>query len=58
MGAPPDLTDAATELGVTTAELEAALGEPPFDLAAVAETLGVTEAELEAALPAPPVAPS
>lgn len=53
-GGAPDFSDAAAALGVTTADLEAALGQPPFDLTAAAAALGVTEADLEAALPAPP----
>lgn len=53
-GGAVDLADAAEALGVTLAELEAALGAPPPDLAAAAEALGVSVAELEAALPAPP----
>lgn len=51
---PPDLTDAADELGVSVTELEAALGQPPFDFDAAAAQLGVTAADLEAAIPAPP----
>jgi hypothetical protein len=53
-GGPPDFTDAAAKLGVTTAQLQAALGQPPFDLDAAAKTLGVTAEALKAALPAPP----
>jgi hypothetical protein len=53
-GGEPDFTDAAKTLGVTVAELEAALGNPPFDLAAAAKKLGVTAAQLEAALPQRP----
>lgn len=53
-GGAPDFSEAAATLGVTTDELEAALGQPPFDLDAAAATLDVTAAELEAALPAPP----
>jgi len=52
-GGPPDLTEAAATLGVSAADLETALGQPPFDLAAAAATLGVTEAALESAVPAP-----
>ena len=51
-----DLAAAAETLGVTEAELQAALGEPGQgrpDLAAAAESLGVTEAELHAALGIP-----
>lgn len=53
-GAAPDFSDAAATLGVSTEELEAALGQPPFDLEAAAAALGVDAADLEAALPAPP----
>jgi YHYH protein len=53
-GGPPDFTDAATKLGVTADQLQAALGRPPFDLDAAAKTLGVTAEALKAALPAPP----
>lgn len=53
-GQRPDLTSAATKLGVTVAQLEAALGQPPFDLAAAAKKLNVTVAVLQAALPQPP----
>jgi hypothetical protein len=49
-GAPPDLDNAASLLGIDRSELEAALGTPPPDLAAAAEALGITEAELQAAL--------
>ena len=38
---PPDLTRVAEALGVTVAELEAALGPPPPDIAGAAATLGV-----------------
>ncbi|MEM9503751.1 MAG: hypothetical protein AAGA01_07325 [Cyanobacteria bacterium P01_E01_bin.43] len=51
---PPDFDEAATQLGVTTDELMAALGEPPFDLEAAAATLDVTVEELRDALPPPP----
>ena len=40
-GGPPDLTVAAEALGVTVAELQAALGPPPPDIAGAAATLGV-----------------
>ncbi len=40
-GGPPDLTEAAEALGVTVAELQAALGPPPPDIAGAAATLGV-----------------
>jgi len=49
----PDLTAAAATLGVTEADLQAALGTPPPDLAAAATSLGVTEADLQAALGVP-----
>ncbi|MEM7324970.1 MAG: YHYH protein [Actinomycetota bacterium] len=52
-GAPPDLTEAAAALGVTVAELQAALGGPPPDFGAAAETLGITVDELLAVLPGP-----
>ncbi len=51
---PPDLTDAADQLGISVEELEAALGQPPFDFDAIAEQLGVSAADVEAAIPAPP----
>lgn len=54
VGGAPDFTDAATALGVSVEELNAALGQPPFDLDAAATTLGVSAEDLEAALPAPP----
>ena len=50
-GASPDLTDAATTLGVSVTKLESALGGPPPDFEAAAKTLGVTVDELMAALP-------
>ena len=50
----PDFTDAAAMLGVSVADLEAALGDPPPDLQAAAAQLGVTVEQLEAALPPPP----
>jgi hypothetical protein len=50
----PDFTVAAATLGITTAKLEAALGQPPFNLDIAATKLGVTKAALQAALPAPP----
>jgi hypothetical protein len=40
-GGPPDLTEAAEALGVTVAELKAALGPPPPDIAGAAATLRV-----------------
>ena len=40
-GSPPDLTEAAEALGVTVAELQAALGPPPPDIAGAAATFGV-----------------
>jgi hypothetical protein len=40
-GGPPDLIEAAEALGVTGAELEAALGPPPPDIAGAAATVGV-----------------
>ena len=52
-GGGPDLSGAATALGISEEVLAEALGQPPFDLAAVASVLGINEAELEAALPAP-----
>ena len=55
MGGPqPDLAGAAQKLGITQAQLEAALGRKmPPDFLAAAKTLGITEAELKAALGAP-----
>lgn len=52
-GGPPDLTEAATALGITVEELQAALGGPPPDLEAAAETLGVSVERLTSILPAP-----
>ena len=52
-GGPPDLEAAATILGITRQELEAALGPPPPDFAAAAQALGITEQELRAALGVP-----
>lgn len=49
-----DLSAAAAALGVTVAEIEAALGGPPPDIEAAAATLGITVAELQALLPARP----
>ncbi|HND93358.1 MAG TPA: hypothetical protein PLI75_16350 [Anaerolineales bacterium] len=49
----PDLTTAATTLGITAEELQAALGNPAQgkpDLAAAAATLGVTEDALKQAI--------
>ena len=40
-GGPLDLTEAAEALGVTLAELQAALGPPPPNVAGAAATLGV-----------------
>ena len=51
---PAGFAEAAATLGVTLAELQAALGPPPPNLEAAASTLGVTVAELQAALPPPP----
>jgi hypothetical protein len=48
--APPDLTSAATSLGVSVAELQNALGGPPPDFAEAAKTLGISEDKLTAAL--------
>lgn len=56
-GGPPDLTDAAAQLGITVEVLESALresGGPPPNLAQAAATLGITEAELKAVMPPPP----
>jgi hypothetical protein len=55
MGGPqPDLGAAAEKLGITEAELDAALDRKmPPDFLAAAKTLGITEAELRAALGAP-----
>ena len=68
----PDFAAAATKLGVTEAQLKAALGVPANppnpgdrsqrpprpDFAAAATKLGVTEAQLKAALGVPPHPPS
>jgi hypothetical protein len=54
MGGRPDLATAAQKLGITEAELDAALDRKmPPDFLAAAKTLGITEAELRAALGAP-----
>lgn len=53
-GGQPDLTEAAAALGVTQAELQAALGGPPPDFEAAADALGVSLDELMAAVPGPP----
>ncbi len=54
MGGRPDLAAAAEKLGITEAELDAALDRKmPPDFPAAAKTLGITEAELRAALGAP-----
>jgi hypothetical protein len=50
----PDFSDAAAALGVTAAELEAALGAPPPDFDGAAEELGVPVDELRAAIGTPP----
>lgn len=52
-GGAPDLSEAATSLGITQAQLQDALGGPPPDLEAAAATLGVTVDELAALLPGP-----
>lgn len=49
----PDLGEAAAALGVSEADLVAALGSPP-DLNAAADTLGISVDEIAAVLPAPP----
>ncbi|HRV96636.1 MAG TPA: hypothetical protein P5526_31055 [Anaerolineae bacterium] len=53
-GQGPDLAAVAAQLGVSEADLRAALGPPPPDLAAAAAQLGVSEANLRAALGPPP----
>lgn len=53
-GQGPDLAAAAAQLGVSEADLRAALGPPPPDLVAAAAQLGVSEADLRAALGPPP----
>jgi len=53
-GGGPDFAAAATELGITVDQLEAALGGPPPDFDAAAATLGISVEELMAVLPAPP----
>lgn len=50
-GGPPDLSEAAATLGISQAELLAALGGPPPDLSAAAATLGISVDELAAVLP-------
>ena len=49
----PDLAAAAATLGISQADLQAALGTPPPDLAAAAATLGISETDLQAALGVP-----
>ena len=53
-GQGPDLTAVAAKLGVSEADLRAALGPPPPDLAAAAAQLGISEADLRAGLGPPP----
>ena len=53
-GGPPDLTEAAAELGIELDALRAALGDGPPDFEAAAETLGLSVDALMAVLPAPP----
>ena len=48
----PDLSEAATTLGIRVEELRDALGNPP-DIETAAATLGISVAELEAVLPLP-----
>ena len=57
---PPDFTEAASKLGITTAELIAALGGPPPDFESAARILGVSVEELQKIIPAapPPVPPA
>lgn len=50
----PDFSKATEKLGVTAAELSAAIGGPPPNFEAAAEKFGVTVEELMAVLPAPP----
>lgn len=54
-GPPPGFEEAATQLGISSADLMDALGGPGQqpDFASVAQQLGVTEADLRAALPMP-----
>ena len=52
-GGAPDLSEAADALGISEAELVAALGGPPPDFDAAAKTLGVSVQELMAVLPGP-----
>ncbi len=49
-GQMPDFAAAAATLGITKAELQAALGDPPPDFVAVAAALGITEEVLMEAL--------
>lgn len=51
MGAGPDLSSVAEQLGVSEDELRDALGDPPPNLTEAAEKLGITEEELIEALP-------
>jgi len=52
-GGGPDFSEAAEKLGVSTQEIQAALGGPPPDFEAAAKTLGVTVEQLTEMLPAP-----
>ena len=54
---PPDFTEAASKLGITTAELIAALGGPPPDFESAARILGVSIEELQKIIPAAPATP-
>jgi|GEM_PF-2404786 hypothetical protein len=54
VGGGPDFSKATQVLGVTAAELSAAIGGPPPDFAGAAEKFGVSVEELLAVLPAPP----
>lgn len=52
-GPRPDLAAAAAKLGISEAQLRAALGPPPPNLAAAASRLGISEQDLRRALSVP-----
>lgn len=53
-GGGPDFSKATEVLGVSAADLSAAIGGPPPDFIGGAEKLGISVEELLAVLPAPP----
>lgn len=53
-GPQPDLSQAASELGVSEDALRDALGSPPPDFAQAAEKLGISEDRLQSVLPLRP----